>query len=76
MKSDETSPAKESNEMLKIFLANTKSAKGKATELQFFTTDSDMSKTVFHHDRNICGGGVMFVVFDQSNSKLVDLSKY
>jgi len=42
MENDETSPTKESDRMLKVFLANTRYVKGKINELQFLTTDSDI----------------------------------
>ena len=42
MESNETSPTKESDGMLEAFLSNTRSVKGKTTELQFLTTNSDI----------------------------------
>ena len=42
MESNKTSPTKESDGMLKVFLSNTRSVKGKTTKLQFLTSDSDI----------------------------------
>ena len=60
MESDKTSPTKESDGMLKVFLANTRSVKGKTTELQFFTTDSDIiCLTETHLDDTIPNSSIL-----------------
>jgi len=60
MESDETSPTKESAGMLKVFLANTRSGKGKTTELQFLTTDSDIiCLTETHLDDTIPNSSIL-----------------
>jgi len=60
MESDKTSPTKESDGMLKVFLANTRSVKGKTTELQFFTTDSDIiCLTETHLDDTILNSSIL-----------------
>jgi len=60
MESDETSPAKESDGMLKVFLANTRSVKGKTTELKFLTTNSDIvCLTETHLDDTILNSSLL-----------------
>ena len=60
MESNETSPTKERDGMLEVFLSNTRSVKGKTTELQFLTTDSDIiCLTETHLDDTIPSGSIL-----------------
>jgi len=60
MENDETSPTKKSDRMLKVFLANTRYFKGKITELQFLTTDSDIiSLNETHLDDTIPNSSIL-----------------
>ena len=60
MESNEASLTKESNGMLEVFLSNTRSVKGKTTELQFLTTDSDIiCLTEMHLDDTIPSGSIL-----------------
>ena len=86
MEGNETSPSKVGDRMLKMSLSNTRSIKGKTTDLQFLTANSDIicltvhnvlslgHRTVFCRDRNFHDGRVLIAVGDQLNPKIVDLS--
>ena len=74
-----------------MFLSNTRSIKGKTTELQesdiICPTEAHLDctipngnvlldhRTVFRRDRNIHGGGVLIAVGDQLNLKLVNIRR-
>lgn len=82
-----------SNNNLKLFLANTRSLKGKTEELSTETYKFEIicltethidptfpnhqifdynNKTIYRHDRNIFGGGVLIAVNENLNSSLVE----